>query len=46
MAGQRIGYVRVSTLDQNEQRQRAGQGLDRVFTDRASGKDAERPQLG
>ena len=46
MTGQRIGYVRVSTLDQNEQRQLEGRVLDRVFTDRASGKDAERPRLG
>ncbi|MGM0930901.1 MAG: recombinase family protein [Actinomycetota bacterium] len=45
MAGQRIGYVRVSTLDQNEQRQLEGQVLDRVFTDKASGRDTARPQL-
>ena len=45
MNGQRIGYVRVSTLDQNEQRQLEGQVLDRVFTDKASGKDTARPQL-
>lgn len=45
MAGQRIGYVRVSTLDQNEKRQLEGQVLDRVFTDKASGKDTARPQL-
>ena len=45
MAGQRIGYVRVSTLDQNEQRQLDGHVLDRVFTDKASGKDTARPQL-
>jgi DNA invertase Pin-like site-specific DNA recombinase len=45
MAGQRIGYVRVSTLDQNEQRQLEGQPLDRVFTDKASGRDIARPQL-
>ena len=38
MAGQRIGYVRVSTLDQNEKRQLDGQVLDRVFTDKASGR--------
>ena len=42
---QRIGYVRVSTLDQNEQRQLEGEILDQVFRDKASGKDAERPQL-
>ncbi|MFC7401942.1 recombinase family protein [Citricoccus sp. GCM10030269] len=45
MAGQRIGYVRVSTLDQNEQRQLEGEVLDRVFTDKASGRDANRPEL-
>ncbi|MFX1822189.1 recombinase family protein [Pseudarthrobacter sp. CC4] len=45
MNGQRIGYVRVSTLDQNEQRQLEGQVLDRVFTDKASGRDTARPQL-
>lgn len=45
MAGQRIGYVRVSTLDQNEKRQLDGQVLDRVFTDKASGRDIARPQL-
>lgn len=45
MKGQRVGYVRVSTLDQNEQRQLEGEVLDKVFTDKASGKDAERPKL-
>jgi DNA invertase Pin-like site-specific DNA recombinase len=43
--GRRIGYVRVSTLDQNEMRQLEGQVLDRVFTDKASGRDIARPQL-
>jgi DNA invertase Pin-like site-specific DNA recombinase len=45
VAGQRIGYVRVSTLDQNEKRQLDGQVLDRVFTDKASGRDTSRPEL-
>lgn len=45
MNGQRIGYVRVSTMDQNEKRQLDGQILDRVFTDKASGRDIARPQL-
>ena len=45
MSGQRIGYVRVSTLDQNEKRQLEGQVLDRVFTDKASSRDTGRPQL-
>jgi DNA invertase Pin-like site-specific DNA recombinase len=45
MAGQRIGYIRVSSLDQNTVRQLEGVQLERVFTDRASGKDTRRPQL-
>ncbi len=44
-SGQRIGYVRVSTLDQNTERQLDGVTLDRAFTDKASGKDANRPAL-
>lgn len=43
--GQRIGYVRVSSVDQNDARQLDGVALDRVFTDKASGKDTDRPQL-
>ena len=43
--GQRIGYVRVSSYDQNAERQLEGVQLDRVFTDRASGKDTDRPEL-
>ncbi|MET3175988.1 UNVERIFIED_ORG: DNA invertase Pin-like site-specific DNA recombinase [Arthrobacter sp. UYCu721] len=45
MTGQRIRYIRVSSLDQNSQRQLEGIQLDRVFTDKASGKDVQRPQL-
>ncbi len=40
-----VGYIRVSTLDQNTDRQLDGQELDKVFTDKASGKDTNRPQL-
>ena len=43
--GQRVGYVRVSTLDQNTERQLDGIKLDKVFTDKASGRDTKRPQL-
>lgn len=43
--GKIIGYVRVSTLDQNTERQLEGVTLDKVFTDKASGKDTNRPQL-
>ncbi len=45
MTSQRIGYIRVSTLDQNAERQLDGIHLDKVFTDKASGKDINRPQL-
>ena len=43
--GQTIGYVRVSSLDQNSARQLDGIALDQVFTDKLSGKDTNRPQL-
>ena len=41
----RVGYIRVSSVDQNTERQLDGQDLDKTFTDRASGKDTKRPQL-
>ena len=40
-----VGYRRVSALDQNTERQLEGVKLDKVFTDKASGKDTARPQL-
>lgn len=49
MSGQVVGYIRVSADDQNEARQveglrqAIGREPDRVFLDRASGKDRERP---
>jgi DNA invertase Pin-like site-specific DNA recombinase len=43
--GQQVGYLRVSSLDQNEVRQLEGLALDKTFTDKASGKDVKRPQL-
>lgn len=45
MSGQRLGYIRVSRLDQNTQRQLENLQLARVFIDKASGKDTKRPQL-
>ena len=45
MHGQRIGYTRVSSLDQHLERQLDGVALDRVFADKVSGKDTQRPQL-
>lgn len=43
MKGQRVGYSRVSSFDQNPQRQLEGVPMDRLFTDKASGKDTQRP---
>jgi len=43
--GQRIGYTRVSSADQNNARQLDGIQLDRTFSDHASGKNTKRPQL-
>lgn len=45
MHGQRIGYVRVSSFDQNPERQLEQIQVDKVFTDKASGKDTQRPEL-
>ncbi len=44
-AGQSVGYLRVSSLDQKELRQLEGITLDKRFVDKASGKDLYRPQL-
>ena len=41
----RIGYVRVSSADQNIDRQLDGEDLTVTFVDKASGKNADRPQL-
>jgi len=45
MSGQRVGYTRVSSLDQNADRQLDGVTVDRTFTDSASGRSTARPQL-
>jgi len=45
VSGQRIGYVRVSSFEQNPQRQLENIPADRVFIDKASGKNTQRPQL-
>ena len=41
----RVGYIRVSTVDQHTDRQLDGIDTDRLFTEKASGKDVSRPQL-
>lgn len=40
-----IGYIRVSTVEQNTARQLEGIQLDKVFEDKCSAKDTKRPQL-
>lgn len=45
MTGKLIGYIRVSTSDQNPERQLEGMKLDKRFIDYASGKTTQRPQL-
>lgn len=45
MTGQRVAYIRVSSVDQNTARQLDGVPRDKTFTEKASGKSAERPQL-
>src|SRR5215469_3538870 len=45
MDGQVVGYVRVSSFDQNPDRQLEAVSAARIFTDKASGKDTRRPEL-
>ena len=45
MIGQRIGYIRVSSFDQNPDRQLEELKVVRSFIDKASGKDTHRPEL-
>lgn len=45
MTGKTVGYVRVSHIDQNPGRQLEGQKLDKVFVDKVSGKNTDRPAL-
>lgn len=40
----KVGYIRVSTTDQNTDRQDLG-AMDRVFEEKLSGKSRERPEL-
>lgn len=48
MSEERVGYVRVSTEEQNPARQDVLMkelGVDKIFIDKISGKDADRPEL-
>ena len=44
----KIGYIRVSTLDQNLDRQEVAlqeKGVEKVFSEKLSGKNTDRPEL-
>jgi DNA invertase Pin-like site-specific DNA recombinase len=45
MKGSSVGYIRVSSVDQNTERQLADVELNKTFTDKLSAKDVERPEL-
>lgn len=47
MNGHHVAYIRVSSVDQNTDRQLAETGIefDMTFVDKVSGKDRERPEL-
>lgn len=45
MGGKRIGYIRVSSFEQNLDRQLENVQVDQLFEDKVSGKDTRRPGL-
>lgn len=45
MTGKVVGYIRASSLDQNTERQLDGVHTDKLFSEKISGKDTQRPQL-
>ncbi|MFR0693422.1 recombinase family protein [Enterobacterales bacterium AE_CKDN230030158-1A_HGKHYDSX7] len=40
-----VGYIRISSVDQNTARQLDGVSVDKTFTDKVSGATTDRPQL-
>lgn len=44
-SGEQVAYRRVSSIDQNTERQLDGMDFDNEFTDKCSGKDTARPAL-
>jgi len=46
LKGQKVGYIRVSSVEQNTGRQLEGIEVDRIFVDRASGKNTALLQIG
>lgn len=45
MKGKTVGYLRVSTVSQNHERQLDGVELDKVFEEKVSAKTKQRPKL-
>lgn len=45
MKGHCVGYIRVSSFSQNTDRQLFGISLDKIFEEKASAKDTNRPVL-
>lgn len=46
--GQKVGYIRVSSIEQNTESQKSllgNVGMEKVFEEKLSGKNTERPQL-
>ena len=43
--GQKLAYIRVSSIDQNTDRQLAGKDFDETFTDKCSGGSTKRDEL-
>ncbi len=46
--GQKVGYIRVSSIEQNTESQKSllgNVGMDKVFEEKLSGKNTARPQL-
>lgn len=41
----KVGYIRVSSMDQRSDRQLQGISVDRTYVDKCSGKSMERPEL-
>ena len=43
--GKTVGYIRVSSFEQNTDRQLEGIHIDKLFTEKVSGKNTDRPKL-
>ena len=46
--GQNVGYIRVSSIEQNTKSQKSllgNVGMDKVFEEKISGKNTKRPEL-